>query len=85
MAAELDHVAHLAARLKELRERFSPWDALTQAQLATAFAAESPVAGATISAWESATNPKTPTATRLDAYLERANTRARLEALNNRS
>jgi transcriptional regulator with XRE-family HTH domain len=56
--------AGLADRLKELRERSWPTAALTQKQLGAVFR----VSGATISAWESATNPKEPTAIRLEAY-----------------
>ena len=56
--------AVLADRLKELREHTWPSEALIQNQLGAVFG----VSGATISAWESATNPKKPTAKRLEAY-----------------
>jgi hypothetical protein len=68
MALRPDEAARLAHRLKELRERSWPQVSLTQAQLAAAFSGEAAVAHATISGWESPTNPKTPTAARLDAY-----------------
>jgi hypothetical protein len=58
----------LARRLKELRESRWPAAALTQAQLASAFSTETKVASATISAWESPSNPKAPTPARLSAY-----------------
>jgi hypothetical protein len=41
---------------------------LTQAQLAQALSAEGRVAAATLSAWESTTNPKTPSDARISAY-----------------
>ena len=52
---------------------------LTQAQLATAFSTESKVASATVSSWESTTNPKTPTAARLRAYARFFATRRSME------
>jgi transcriptional regulator with XRE-family HTH domain len=68
MALEPDQAARLAHRLKELREQPTPNGTLTQAQLATAFSTEAKLTGPTISAWESASNPKTPTPARLSAY-----------------
>jgi transcriptional regulator with XRE-family HTH domain len=58
----------LARALRDLRE--STWSdhELTQAQLAKALSSEGRVAAATISSWESATNPKTPSAARISAY-----------------
>jgi hypothetical protein len=41
---------------------------LTQAQLAKAFSSEGRVAAATLSSWESSTNPKTPSVARISAY-----------------
>ena len=56
----------LARRLRSLRE--SAVGSLTQAQLAAALSGEGRVATATLSSWESTTNPKTPSETRLRAY-----------------
>jgi hypothetical protein len=58
----------LARRLRELREREWPDVTLTQADLARALSAQSRVAPATLSSWESLTGPKTPTPARLNAY-----------------
>ncbi|MDX6283428.1 MAG: hypothetical protein QOH03_4499, partial [Kribbellaceae bacterium] len=56
----------LAKRLRGLRD--SPDVTLTQSQLAKAFSHDSRVAIATISSWESKTNPKLPPAERLRSY-----------------
>jgi hypothetical protein len=45
-----------------------PDHVLTQAQLAKAFSSEGRVAAATLSSWESSTNPKTPSVARISAY-----------------
>jgi hypothetical protein len=58
----------LSARLRQLRTETWPGARLTQAALATAFAAEEPVASATISSWESADAPKLPPRHRVIAY-----------------
>lgn len=58
----------LARRLRELREHEWPDRTLTQVDLARALSAQSRVAPATLSSWESLTNPKTPTTARLNAY-----------------
>ncbi|MEU4193142.1 hypothetical protein AB0E69_14680 [Kribbella sp. NPDC026611] len=55
----------LARRLRDLRESHPK---LTQAQLARALSDESRVAVATISSWESLTNPKLPPEDRLRSY-----------------
>lgn len=82
MALKPDGVAaRLAHRLKDLRERTWSQVTLTQAQLASAFSAEAPVAHATISGWESPTNPKTPTASRLEAYARFFASRRSLDGL----
>ncbi|GAB6900613.1 helix-turn-helix domain-containing protein [Kineosporia succinea] len=65
MAASVGNAARLAQRLKELREGRP---GLTQNLLAGALSTEARVAAATLSSWESANNPKTPTPTRLEAY-----------------
>lgn len=59
---------NLARRLRELREHEWSDVTLTQADLAQALGAKSRVASATLSSWESATSPKTPTTARLNAY-----------------
>jgi hypothetical protein len=71
--------ARLARALRDLRESEWPDAELTQAQLAMAFSTESRVAPATLSSWESLTNPKTPTASRLSAYARFFSTRRSLD------
>jgi hypothetical protein len=68
VALEPHQAVRLARALRELRESEWPDAELTQAQLATAFSTESRVASATVSSWESTTNPKMPTSVRLSAY-----------------
>jgi hypothetical protein len=58
----------LARALRELRESTWPDRVLTQSQLAKALSSEGRVAAATLSSWESRTNPKTPSGTRITAY-----------------
>lgn len=57
----------LARTLRELRESGQS-EELTQVQLAKALSGDSRVAAATLSSWESLTNPKTPPPSRLTAY-----------------
>ncbi len=64
MSPKPSQAIRLARRLRELRES----QRLTQAQLATALSLESRVATATVSSWESETNPKTPPEARIKAY-----------------
>jgi transcriptional regulator with XRE-family HTH domain len=68
MALEPNRAIRLARALRDLRDTAWPDVELTQAQLAKALSVESRVASATLSSWESLTNPKTPTASRLSAY-----------------
>jgi hypothetical protein len=68
MAPNHDQALKLARTLRELRESTWPDQELTQAQLANALSSEGRVATATVSSWESATNPKTPHASKLRAY-----------------
>jgi transcriptional regulator with XRE-family HTH domain len=68
VALDTDQAIGLARRLRELRESTWPDQELTQAQLAKAFSSEVRVAPATLSSWESGTNPKTPSAARISAY-----------------
>jgi hypothetical protein len=58
----------LARALRDLRESTWPNSVLTQAQLAKALSSEGRVAAATLSSWESTTNPKTPSEARIGAY-----------------
>jgi hypothetical protein len=58
----------LAKRLRGMRESVEP--NLTQAQLARALSDEARVAVATISSWESPSNPKLPPADRLRTYAQ---------------
>ena len=79
MALETTQAIRLARTLRELRESAWPGIELTQAQLAKALSADSRVASATLSSWESLTNPKTPTASRLTSYARFFATRRSLE------
>jgi hypothetical protein len=70
----------LARALRDLRESTWPDHVLTQAQVAEALSSEgSHVAPATLSSWESTTNPKTPSTTRISAYARFFSTRRSLE------
>jgi hypothetical protein len=69
----------LARALRDLRESTWPDHVLTQAQLAEALSFEGHVAPATLSSWESTTNPKTPSATRISTYARFFSTRRSLE------
>ena len=79
MALDSDQAARLAQRLRALREDEWADVGLTQAQLAAGFSTEDRVASATISSWESHTNPKTPTESRLRAYARFFATRRSLD------
>jgi hypothetical protein len=79
MALAPGQAIRLARILRDLRELEWPEAELTQGQLATALSAESRVAPATLSSWESLTNPKTPTPSRLSAYARFFATRRSLE------
>ena len=68
MTLNHNQAVRLTRRLRELRESEWPGHVLTQAQLAAAFSSENRVAPATLSSWESATNPKTPTEARITEY-----------------
>jgi len=57
-----------AHALRAVRETTWPDRELTQAQLAKALSSEGRVAGATLSSWESGTDPKTPSGTRISGY-----------------
>jgi hypothetical protein len=61
-------VLRLAQRLRELREQTWPEVGLTQAALAAAFTSEGRLSSATVSSWESLTQPKAPPRSRLTAY-----------------
>jgi hypothetical protein len=69
----------LARALRDLRESTWPDQELTQAQLARALSAEGRVASATLSSWESTTNPKTPSVARISAYARFFSTQRSLE------
>ncbi len=69
MALTQSQAVRLAGALRNLRE--STWSdhVLTQSQLAKGLSSEGGrVAPATLSSWESTTNPKTPSASRISAY-----------------
>ena len=68
VALEPGRAVRLARALRNLRVSEWPEVDLTQTQLATALSADSRVAAATLSSWESLSNPKTPTPARLSAY-----------------
>jgi hypothetical protein len=63
-----NQAVRLARALRSLRESTWPDQEVTQAQLARALSSEGRVAPATLSSWESTTNPKTPAAARVSAY-----------------
>jgi hypothetical protein len=63
-----NQAVRLARALRALRETTWPDRELTQAQLAKALSSEGRVAGATLSSWESLTNPKMPSEPRISAY-----------------
>jgi hypothetical protein len=67
VALNRDQALRLARALRDLRESTWPDQELTQSQLANALSTEGRVATATVSSWESATNPKTPPASRISA------------------
>lgn len=79
MATENSGAVRLARRLRDLREHEWPDVNVTQAHLARALSTQSRVAPATLSSWESITNPKTPTTPRLNAYARFFATRRSLE------
>jgi hypothetical protein len=68
VALNPNQAVRLARALRVLRESTWPEHVLTQAQLAKALSSEGRVAAATLSSWESATNPKTPSEARIGAY-----------------
>ena len=79
MALNREQAVTLARALRDLRESTWPDQELTQAQLAEALSSEGRVAGATLSSWESLSNPKTPSMTRLSALARFFSTRRSLE------
>jgi hypothetical protein len=68
VALNRTQAVRLARALRDLRESTWPDRDLTQGQLAKALSAEGRVAAATLSSWESATTPKTPSEARINAY-----------------
>jgi transcriptional regulator with XRE-family HTH domain len=79
VALNREQALALARALRDLRESTWPDSELTQAQLAEALSSEGRVAGATLSSWESLSNPKTPSAARLNALARFFSTRRSLE------
>jgi transcriptional regulator with XRE-family HTH domain len=69
----------LARALRDLREKTWPEHVLTQAQLAKALSSEGRVAAATLSSWESGTNPNTPSISRVSALARFYSTQRSLE------
>jgi transcriptional regulator with XRE-family HTH domain len=69
----------LARALRDLREKRWPEHVLTQAQLAKALSSEDRVAAATLSSWESETNPNTPSILRVSALARFYSTQRSLE------
>jgi hypothetical protein len=80
VALNRDQALRLARALRDLRESTWPDHELTQSQLANALSSEGRVATATVSSWESATNPKTPPASRISALARFFCTKRSLEA-----
>ena len=68
MASATPQALRLARRLRDLRESHWPDVTLTQVDLAKALSMDQRVASATLSSWESMTNPKPPPPSRLRAY-----------------
>jgi hypothetical protein len=68
VAAPSQQALRLARRLRDLRESRWPESTLTQVQLAKALGREGRVAAATLSSWESPTNPKLPPPAKLRSY-----------------
>jgi hypothetical protein len=69
VALNREQALRLAKALREIRESTWPGHVLTQAQLADALSSEDKkVASATLSSWESTTNPKLPSEARISAY-----------------
>jgi len=68
VALNTSQAGRLARALRDLRESTWSNQDVTQAQLAKALSSEGRVAAATLSSWESTTNPKTPSAARISAY-----------------
>jgi len=68
VALSREQAIRFAAALRELRESTWPDLVLTQGQLAQALSLEGRVAPATLSSWESVTNPKTPSVARIASY-----------------
>jgi hypothetical protein len=68
VAVATSQAVRLARRLRDLRESHWPDIGLTQVDLARALSEEQRVASATLSAWESVTNPKPAPPSRLRSY-----------------
>jgi hypothetical protein len=79
VAPNASRAVRLARALRELRESTWPDHVLTQSQLARALSSDGRIAPATLSSWESATNPKTPSAARISVYARFFCTRRSLE------
>lgn len=79
VALDRDQASRLARALRELRENTWSDVELTQAQLAAALSSEGRVAPATLSSWESATTPKTPSFARINSYARFFSTRRSVE------
>jgi hypothetical protein len=69
----------LARRLRELREQEWQDTSLTQAALAEGLSSDQKVGAATVSSWESTSNPKLPPRRRIEAYARFFATRRTLE------
>jgi len=80
VTSDIARASRLAKRLRGLRDAWSDAN-LTQAQLAHALSVERQVAPATLSSWESVTNPKTPTTARLRGYARFFATRRSLDGV----
>jgi hypothetical protein len=68
VALNRNQALRLAQALRDTRETTWLDRVPTQAQLAAALSSEGHVAPATLSSWESTTNPKTPSVARISAY-----------------
>lgn len=79
MALSASQAVELARALRELRESTWPNQKPTQARLAGALSPEGRVDATTLSSWESATYPKTPSVARISVYARFLHTGRSLE------
>jgi hypothetical protein len=79
VALNRNQAVKLARALRDVRQSTWPDQQVTQVQLAKALSSEGRVAPATLSSWESLTDPKMPSEARISAYARFFCTRRSLE------